>query len=79
MDFFNIPEPPSFQQIQNEYSQEQVDLLEEIKATQENQMKLLNEMNSSSSKDKKWLIIGTISSVIAAIGTIVGIIIPFLQ
>ena len=78
MDFFNIPEPSSFQQIQNDYTQEQIDLLEEIKATQENQMKLLNEMNSSSSKDKKWLIIGTISSVIAAIGTIVGIIIPFL-
>ena len=78
MDFFNIPEPPSFQQIQNDYSQEQIDLLEEIKSTQENQMKLLNEMNSSSSKDKKWLIIGTISSIIAAIGTIVGIIIPFL-
>lgn len=78
MDFFNIPEPPSFQQIQNDYSQEQIDLLEEIKATQENQMKLLNEMNSFSSKDKKWLIIGTISSVIAAIGTIVGIIIHFL-
>ncbi len=78
MAFFNIPEPPSFERIQNDYSQKQIDLLNEIKTVQQDQITLLNRMEKSSSKDKKWLIIGTVSSVIAAIGTIVGIVISLL-
>ena len=76
MDFFNIPEPPSFERVQNDYSQKQIDLLNEIKIVQQDQAKLLNQMEKASSKDKKWLVIGIISSVIAAIGTIIGIVIP---
>ena len=76
MDFFNIPEPPSFERVQNDYSQKQIDLLNEIKTVQQDQAKLLNQMEKASSKDKKWLVISTISSVIAAIGTIIGIVIP---
>ena len=75
MNFSNIPEPPSFERVQNDYSQKQIDLLNEIKTVQQDQITLLNRMEKSSSKDKKWLVIGTVSSVIAAIGTIVGIII----
>ena len=78
MDFFNIPEPPSFERVQNDYSQKQIDLLNEIKTVQQDQAKLLNQMEKASAKDKKWLVIGTISSVIAAIGTIIGIVIPLL-
>lgn len=78
MNFSNIPEPPSFERVQNDYSQKQIDLLNEIKTVQQDQITLLNQMEKSSSKDKKWLIIGTVSSVIAAIGTIVGIIISLL-
>lgn len=78
MNFSNIPEPPSFERVQNDYSQKQIDLLNEIKTVQQDQITLLNQMEKSSSKDKKWLIIGTVSSVIAALGTIVGIIISLL-
>lgn len=78
MNFSNIPEPPSFEHVQNDYSQKQIDLLNEIKTVQQNQITLLNRMEKSSSKDKKWLVIGTVSSVIAAIGTIIGIIISLL-
>ena len=73
---WNIPEPPSFERVQNDYSQKQIDLLNEIKTVQQDQAKLLNQMEKASSKDKKWLVISTISSVIAAIGTIIGIVIP---
>ena len=78
MNFSNIPEPPSFEHVQNDYSQKQIDLLNEIKTVQQDQITLLNRMEKSSSRDKKWLIIGTVSSVIAALGTIVGIIISLL-
>ena len=78
MNFSNIPEPPSFERVQNDYSQKQIDLLNEIKTVQQDQITLLNRMEKSSSQDKKWLVIGTVSSVIAAIGTIVGIIISLL-
>lgn len=78
MNFSNIPEPPSFERVQNDYSQKQIDLLNEIRTVQQDQITLLNQMEKSSSKDKKWLIIGTVSSVIAALGTIVGIIISLL-
>lgn len=39
MDFFNIPEPPSFERVQNDYSQKQIDLLNEIKTVQQDQAK----------------------------------------
>ena len=39
MDFFNIPEPPSFERVQNDYSQKQIDLLNEIKTVQQDQSK----------------------------------------
>ena len=51
MDFFNIPEPPSFERVQNDYSQKQIDLLNEIKTVQQDQAKLLNQMEKASSKD----------------------------
>ena len=38
---------------------------------------IIHKMQNESKKDKKWVIIGTISSVIAAIGTIVSLIICF--
>ena len=78
MNFSNIPEPPSFEHVQNDYSQKQIDLLNEIKTVQQDQITLLNRMEKSSSKDKKRLIIGTVSPIIAALGTIVGIIISLL-
>ena len=49
MDFFNIPEPPSFERVQNDYSQKQIDLLNEIKIVQQDQAKLLNQMEKASS------------------------------
>ena len=50
MDFFNIPEPPSFERVQNDYSQKQIDLLNEIKTVQQDQAKLLNQMEKASIK-----------------------------
>ncbi len=78
MNFSNIPEPPSFERVQNDYSQKQIDLLNEIKTVQQDQIKFLNRMEKSSSKDKKWVVISTVSSIIAAIGTIIGIVISLL-
>ena len=69
MDFFNIPEPPSFERVQNDYSQKQIDLLNEIKTVQQDQAKLLQikwkklhqKIRSGETSSR------TISSVIAAI------------
>ena len=78
MDFFNIPEPPSFERTQNDYSQKQIDLLNEIKENQEEQMRITNQMQAYSNKEKKFNRIGFFIppkvAIIAAIGAWIPII-----
>ncbi len=78
MDFFNIPEPPSFERTQNDYSQKQIDLLNEIKETQEEQMRILNQMQADSNKETKFNRIGFFITLIVAIIAAIGAWIPII-
>lgn len=53
MNFSNIPEPPSFERIQNDYSQKNVDLLEEIRKTQLDQITQLDKLQLESEKESE--------------------------
>lgn len=67
MNFSNIPEPPSFERIQNDYSQKNVELLEAIRKTQLEQIDHLDKLQLESEKESeinhKRFIIQTIISV----------------
>lgn len=76
MDFFNIPEPKSFQRIQDEHACTQEQLLNEIKEIQQEQMQLLNKMQSDSKKqsiiEQNRFIVSTVISVSALIAAVVA-------
>lgn len=76
MNFSNIPEPPSFERIQNDYSQKNVDLLEEIRKTQLDQITQLDKLQLESEKESeinhKRFIIQTIISVASLIAAVVA-------
>lgn len=76
MDFFNIPEPPSFERTQNDYSQKSIDLLKEIKKSQDEQIYLVNKIQDDSEKEakinRKRFIIQTVLSVASLIAAVVA-------
>ena len=76
MNFSNIPEPPSFERIQNDYSQKNVELLEAIRKTQLEQIDHLDKLQLESEKESeinhKRFIIQTIISVASLIAAVVG-------
>lgn len=76
MNFSNIPEPPSFERIQNDYSQKNVELLEAIRKTQLEQIDHLDKLQLESKKESeinhKRFIIQTIISVASLIAAVVA-------
>ena len=76
MNFSNIPEPPSFERIQNDYSQKNVELLEAIRKTQLEQIDHLDKLQLESEKESeinhKRVIIQTIISVASLIAAVVA-------
>ena len=76
MNFSNIPEPPSFERIQNDYSQKNVELLEAIRKTQLEQIDHLDKLHLESEKESeinhKRFIIQTIISVASLIAAVVA-------
>lgn len=76
MNFFNIPEPPSFEREQNDYSQKSIDLLKEIKKAQDEQIYLVNKIQDDSEKEakinRKRFIIQTVLSVASLIAAVVA-------
>lgn len=78
MNFSNIPEPPSFERIQNDYSQKNVELLEAIRKTQLEQIDHLDKLQLESEKESeinhKRFIIQTIISVASLIAAVAAII-----
>ncbi len=79
MNFFDIPEPPSYEYIQNKHMHKQDELLNEIRELQ--QIQLLSKMESGSGKESKlntkrfWInfFIATIAAVAAVISAVVCI------
>lgn len=81
MNFFDIPEPPSYEYIQNKHMHKQEELLNEIRELQQIQIQLLSKMESDSGKESKlntkrfWInfFIATIAAVAAVISAVVCI------
>lgn len=76
MDFSNIPEPPSFERVQNDYSQKNVDLLKEIRRTQLEQIDRMDKFQLDSMKDSetnhRHFVIQTVLSVASLIASVVA-------
>lgn len=76
MNLSNIPEPPSFERVQNDYSQKNIDLLEEIRKTQLEQIDYLDKLQLESEKESeinhKRFVIQTVISVASLIAAVVA-------
>lgn len=84
MNFSNFPEPPSFEHVQNNFSQKNIDVLKEIQKTQLDQINHLNKLQLESEQESKInhrrFVIQTvisIASLIAAVVAAVAAIIAF--
>lgn len=76
MDFSNIPEPPSFERIRNDYSQKNIDLLDEIRKTQSDQIDRMDKFQLDSEKEseinRKRFVIQTVISIASLIAALVA-------
>lgn len=78
MDFSNPPEPKPYGLIQDEHMHNQKALLNEIKILQQEQLALLNQINSDSNKECKYNRQANVVIIVIALLTLIATLCPLI-